>query len=262
MSTEIVGSNQTQALDPINNAESFQHCMLIAKVFADSDLLPKHFQGKPANVFVALRYAQNFQIDPMLAIQNIYIINGVPSLSSQLLIALANSSGLIDGQITFHSTGKNESLVVTARAKLKNGELAESTFSYMQAREAGLTQKLPWKINAEQMLRYRAASSLIKAYLPHVAFGLHAKEEAEDYADLQAPPQLEAPKNVLEKLATPVVKSVIEDASVVNEEPNGTTEKAKRGRPAKTEKQPEAIAEPDIMSMPVPEKNDEAEVGF
>jgi hypothetical protein len=180
MTTETEHS-ENKSLDPINNPLAFDHAYKIAKVFADSDIVPKHFQGKAQNVFVALCMARNLKLDPMLALQNIYVVNGTPSLSSQMLIGLVNSSGLIEGSIVFESNNKTlEDLVITAKCKLKSGDIASVSYSYANAKAAGLAVKPPWKAAPEQMMRYRAAAFLCRSYFPQVALGLITKEEAEE----------------------------------------------------------------------------------
>jgi hypothetical protein len=180
--------SENKSLDPVNNPAAFDHAYKIAKVFADSDIVPKHFQGKAQNVFVALCMARNLKLDPMLALQNIYVVNGTPSLSSQMLIGLVNSSGLIEGSIVFESNNKTlEDLVITAKCKLKSGEIASVSYAYANAKAAGLTVKPPWKAAPEQMMRYRAAAFLCRSYFPQVALGLITKEEAEEIPATEAP---------------------------------------------------------------------------
>jgi hypothetical protein len=215
MTTETETS-ENKSLDPVNNPAAFDHAYKIAKVFADSDIVPKHFQGKAQNVFVALCMARNLKLDPMLALQNIYVVNGSPSLSSQMLIGLVNSSGLIEGSIVFESNNKPlEDLVITAKCKLKSGEIASVSYSYASAKAAALTGKPPWKAAPEQMMRYRAAAFLCRSYFPQVALGLITKEEAEEIPATQS----EAPTDrLIAALAveTPV-KPVVEIPDAVIE---------------------------------------------
>lgn len=165
----------------LSNPSAFEHCYRIAQIFADSTIVPEAFQKKPANVFVALQMAERLGLDAMAALQNIYIVKNRPCLSSQMLISLANMSGLIDGSIIFESNGKPvPEMAVTAKAKLKSGEVVSVCFCYRQAIDLGVTNNMPWKAMPEQMCRYRAASMLVKSYFPQVILGLSAKEEIED----------------------------------------------------------------------------------
>jgi hypothetical protein len=168
------------------NPSAFEHCYRIAQIFADSTIIPETFQKKPANVFVALQMAERLGLDAMSALQHIYVVKGRPCLSSQMLISLANTSGLIDGSIIFETNGKPPpEMTVIAKAKLKSGDVVSVSFCYRQAIELGVTNNLPWKAMPEQMCRYRAASMLVKSYFPQVALGLSAKEEMEELEALE-----------------------------------------------------------------------------
>lgn len=227
MSTEIA----LQANNSLSNylePTKFEHVCRIAKVFAGSDLVPKHFQGRVDNCFIALQMAFRLEIDPMLALQNMYIVYGNPGLSSQLAIALANKSGVFSTQIWFEETGTGAGLSVTAHATLaKANKSVSQTVSLAQAENAGWTKskdgvKPFWKAMPSQMLRYRSAVYLIRAYCPDVILGMHTKEEWEDMGD-----NVQAPKSAL--------NTIVEQAKLQeNTKPVAPVEqKPQRGRPRK-----------------------------
>jgi hypothetical protein len=172
-------------LDPAK----FAHMQRIAQMFAQSDLVPPHFQNKVANCSIVLHMAYRMNIDPMMAFQNMHVVHGNPGISAQLGIALANQSGIFVGPITFVQTGTADNLIITAKAKLANGGTEVSTtVSYKQAMDAGWPRskdglKPFWKAMPEQMLKYRAATFLIRTYAPQVLLGMHTAEEWEDQGD-------------------------------------------------------------------------------
>jgi hypothetical protein len=210
------------------NPAAFEHCYKIAQVFADSDIIPETFRKKPANVFVALQMAERLGLDAMSALQHIYVVKGRPCLSSQMLISLANTSGLIDGSILFESNGKAPpEMTVTAKAKLKSGDVVSVSFCYRQAIELGVVNNLPWKAMPEQMCRYRAASMLVKSYFPQVALGLSAKEEMEELEALELRNITPQSEKLNTLLAPATAAPVVEQVQAVTSEPGV----AKRGRP-------------------------------
>ncbi len=215
------------------NPERFSHVFKISQVFANSQLVPEHFQGKPENVFVALQFAERLDLDPMTALQNIYIVKGRPCLSSQMLIALANTSGLLDGVITFENNGKNPpELAVTAKAKLKSGQVVSATYAYSQAVKMGTSNNVPWQSAPEQMCCYRAASHLVRRYFPELSLGLGVKEEIEELPEeprnVTPVAQVDRLNSLLAAAPAPVAKT----ADVIEAT---TEEPKKRGRPKKVE---------------------------
>ena len=68
--------------------------MRLADMLAGSELVPKDFRGKPANVLVAVQWGVELGLQPMQALQNIAVINGRPSLWGDAVWALVKSHHL------------------------------------------------------------------------------------------------------------------------------------------------------------------------
>lgn len=159
-----------------------------AKALATSSLLPKDFQGNVANVMIALNMAKRLNVDPLQVMQNLYIVHGKPGWSSQFLIACFNKSGRFDA-IKFRMTGEEGQMTrgcVAYTHERSTGELIESIQVTMaMAKAEGWIDKngSKWKTMPEQMLRYRAASFLVKTTAPEIAMGFATAEEVYDSID-------------------------------------------------------------------------------
>lgn len=170
------------------NAESFELTQRISKALASSTLVPKSYQGNISNCMIALNMANRMQADPMMVMQNLYMVNGNPGWSAQFLIATFNQCGRFsairyefvdkEGKDTWgcrayateYSTGKviRSSLVTIALAK------AEGWYSKTGSK---------WKTMPEQMLMYRSASFLVRAHAPELSMGMQTAEEIHDVYD-------------------------------------------------------------------------------
>jgi hypothetical protein len=238
----------------------------IANVFAKSDLVPKDFKGNPNNCFIAIHMAMRLNIDPLLAIQNIYLVNGNPGLSAKLCISLANRSGVFADNIVFTETGSGDDLVVTANAKLKsNGQFVSKTMSLKEAHAAGWTGKPVWKSQPGQMLSYRTATQLIRLYAPDAILGMTTVEEWEDLGD-GAQQRVSGGSNakaVTELLAKAEVKSE-EEAATQATKALGTRHKREKKADTKEEPKQEIKAkdakngeiEQDLLDESEPENLD------
>jgi len=237
-----VWTNMPSAMEAWLDHAKFAHMQRIAQMFAQSDLVPQHFRGNVANCAIALQMAYRMNIDPMMALQNMYVVHGNPGLSSQLCIALANQSGVFDGPIEFEQAGTGNNLTVTAVARLARSKReVRLAVSFQQAMDAGWPRakdgiKPFWKAMPEQMLRYRSAVFLIRAYAPDVMMGMHTKEEWEDLGD-GVEQRVDQGAEIAARVISKVEKSV---APVVTHEVKNHTEAApeptKRGpgRPRKS----------------------------
>jgi len=157
-------------------AKSWRICEGLAK----STLIPKDFQGKPENVMISVLVAQRFEIDPFTVMQNLAVINGRPSFSTQFLMALANRSGRFVGPIEWESSGSGDTLKVTAWAVLAStNRRVDETVSMALAKAEGWTRNAKYQTMPERMLKYRAASALIGLYASDIKMGFSSEEEAE-----------------------------------------------------------------------------------
>lgn len=181
-STALVASDPGAAsLGFLSNPAAFEHTWRVAKAFSMSQMVPPHFQQKPENCMVALMMAQQLEVNPLLALQNLTVIQGRPGFNAQFAIALANRRGPFAGPITWASKGQGDSLSVSAQAVIKStGEQVSVTVSMEMARAEGWTKNPKYKSIPEQMLRYRSATWLIRLYCPEVLLGFGTSEEIED----------------------------------------------------------------------------------
>ena len=150
-------------------------------IMAKSDIIPTHYRSKPENVFIAIQTAYKMHLDPMLVMQNTFVVSGKLGMNSTFAISLANSSGLFKSGIRYKVKGEGDSLRVTAYAILKIDEEEISyTIGMKEAIAENWTKNAKYKSLPELMLRYRAATLLIRTHVPEVINGMHMVEEIED----------------------------------------------------------------------------------
>ena len=77
----------------LTDTNAFEHTWRVATAFAKSKMIPSHFQGKPEDCMVALMMAQQLEVNPILALQNLQVIHGNVGFNSSFAIALANERG-------------------------------------------------------------------------------------------------------------------------------------------------------------------------
>ena len=153
----------------------------MATALSRSTIIPKAFQGQAANCFVALDMANRMGASPMEIMQNIYVVHGTPGFSAKYAIGMANKSGVFKGPICFEETGKGDTRSVTAFAIVREtGQRVEFTADMEMARAEKWTSNPKYKTMPGLMLRYRAATLLIRTTCPEVLLGLQTAEELED----------------------------------------------------------------------------------
>ncbi|WP_411684264.1 recombinase RecT [Acinetobacter indicus] len=213
------------------NLEAFELSQRVAKMLASSTLVPEQYRaslkvkaGKDqngnwvyqdvenpnglSNCVIALNMANRMGADPLMIMQNLYLIEGRPSWSSQFIMASINSCGRfsslrfdmedlgekeVEYQETSWAGGRKQN--VTKKIKVQNfactawaieretGErLNSSKITIEMAVKEGWYQKngSKWQTMPEQMLRYRAASFFGRVYAPELLMGLRSAEEEQE----------------------------------------------------------------------------------
>ena len=166
-------------------AGNFELSQRVAKMLSMSTIVPKEYQNNVANCAVALNMAARIKSDPLMTMQNLIIIHGRPTWSSQFLIATFNTCGRFSS-LRYELFGDKDKDSYGCRAtaiELSTGEkLVGTDVTIAIAKSEGWYQKngSKWKTMPQQMLRYRSAAWFIRAIAPEISMGLHTQEEIVD----------------------------------------------------------------------------------
>lgn len=228
--TQIATAQPTHSVGLLN-LEAFELSQRVAKMLSSSTLVPEQYRsvikvkaGKDqsgqwmyrdeenpnglSNCIIALNMANRMGADPLMIMQNLYLIEGRPSWSSQFIMASINSCGrfsalrfdledLGEKEVEYQETAwsNRQKQTVTKKIKIQNfactawaieretGErLNSSKITIEMAVKEGWYQKngSKWQTMPEQMLRYRAASFFGRVYAPELLMGLKSAEEEQD----------------------------------------------------------------------------------
>ena len=185
----------------------FEALQRMAKMFAKSPITPDQFR-KPyvnekgqakgcgtedeavGNCTIAMDMAIRMRANPLMVMQNIYVVHGRPAWSAQFLIATLNQCGRFTSiRYEFQGgEGKDEWGCRAVATELATGEkLTGPLITIGLAKKEGWYGKngSKWQSMPELMLRYRAASWFVRAYAPEIAMGLKTAEEVQDTYDLE-----------------------------------------------------------------------------
>lgn len=170
----------------LTNLAGFELSQRAAKLLASSTLVPKSYQNNLADCVVALNMAARMGADPLMIMQNLVIVHGRPSWSSQFLIATVNSCGRFSAlRYEFSGAGDDLGCVAFATERETGEILRGSLITIALAKKEGWFSKTgsKWQTMPEQMLRYRAGAWWARAYAPELSMGLHTSDEIADSFD-------------------------------------------------------------------------------
>lgn len=212
-----------------DSLENYELAKRTANLLAQSSLVPKEYQKNIPNCVIALNMANRMKADPLMVMQNLYIVHGKPGWSAQFLISTFNTSGRFSA-LRYNWVGKEgtDSWGCQAWAiEKETGEVLEgSTVTIGLAKKEGWYHKKgsKWQTMPEQMLMYRAAAWFIRTYAPEIAMGMYTDDEIIDvtpdqYETVEAEVEQEIDENANTK------ELDIEDAEQAEPEPEPEEEK-------------------------------------
>lgn len=224
-----ITTTQTDVAPPVtmgfNTLQGFEFMQRTAKMFTVSTMVPAGYQAmitkgygdratvepNPAalsNCMIALDMSQRMGANPLLIMQNLHIIEGRPSWSSQFIIAAINNCGKfsplrfdlqwldeIDATYSTFEWEDRKKVEKKHKVRIKNarcvawaiekatGERLESAPVTMEmAVNEGWFGKngSKWKSMPDLMMRYRSAAFFGRIYAPELLMGLPTAEEMHD----------------------------------------------------------------------------------
>ena len=173
---------------------SLNEAMQLAELMANSEMVPKDYQGKPGNVLVAVQMGAELGLKPVQALQNIAVVNGRPSVWGDGLRALIMSApDLINIADEFDEKAMKATCIITRNIN-GNAIVFKGEFSQSDAVSAGLWERNTWKSYPKKMLEWRAFGfAARKAYADRLR-GISLAEEAQDIPVTKSEPKDVSPK--------------------------------------------------------------------
>jgi hypothetical protein len=156
----------------------------MAKLLAASGLVPASL-NTPEKVFVALQWGHELGLTAMSSVNNVIPINGRPTLSADIMHALARSNPEYGGTEWKQRTAEKAEVVITRISPDGAAEKYTGYFDRAMAETAGLLGKDTYKKYPDRMYRARALSRACKEAFPDVFAGLYSQEEAEEFPPMR-----------------------------------------------------------------------------
>lgn len=158
---------------------TFDSMLKFADTVAKSGLVPAGLDTKE-KVFTAIQWGKELGLPPMVAINSIAVINGKPSLSTDVMHGLAKRSPLYHGIKWIEQSEKRAECVIELLYSDGTKDHVKGVYTIEDAERAGLTKKDNWKNYPVRMLQKRALSFALRDAFPEILSGLISTDEAAD----------------------------------------------------------------------------------
>ena len=191
---EVMAKPAQQAVENIkmgfDSTQGFALMQRAAQLLCQSTLVPKQYIGNLPNCVVAMNMANRIGADPLMVMQNLYVVHGNPSWSAQFVIACFNQCGRFTS-MRFRWANKptdpdkipDNWACMAYATEISTGEVIEGpTITIKMAKKEGWYAKSgsKWQSIPELMLMYRAGAWLQRTHAPDISMGLRTAEEEGD----------------------------------------------------------------------------------
>lgn len=182
-------SNET--LNVFGNVKDFEMAQRMAVPLAQSDIVPDAYKNKIGNCIIAIDIANRMGLNPLMVMQNLYVVRGKPSWSGQACRALIDNDGRYKNSrpVYIGERGQDNWGCHLEAEDVRTGEIVKGpTVDILMAKREGWYSKKDkngnetskWQSMPELMLAYRAASFFARVYCPSAMMGFQTVEEIND----------------------------------------------------------------------------------
>ena len=182
---EIKNMDVSTGINMYASTEDFNNAYKMASYLSKSTLIPKAYQSKPTDCMIAIDIANRIGVSPMVVMQNLWVVQGVPSWSGQACMGIIRSCGRYK-RVKFIYTGEKGKdtwgCYVSAIEIATGEEIKGAEVTIEMAKKEGWYGKngSKWQTMPELMLSYRASAFFAKQHCPNELMGFKVEDIAKE----------------------------------------------------------------------------------
>lgn len=185
-------SDATFALTTVGQElKRFEVLQRMGKMYSTATVVPDTYKGNISNCAIALDMAMRMKANPLMVMQNLYMVHGNPGWSSKFLISTINTCGRFT-PLRYECNDKQgdeygwRCYAYEKSDKDKSERLEGPWVTWSMVKTEGWLNKAgsKWKTMPEVMFHYRAAAFWQRMYAPEISMGFNTVEELRDIEDV------------------------------------------------------------------------------
>jgi hypothetical protein len=141
--------------------------------------VPKHLQGNASDCMAVIMQSMQWNMNPFVVAQKTHIVNGALGYEAQLVNAVVQSSGAIEGRFHYEYRGEGARIECRVGAVIK-GEQEITWNEWLCAADVTTKNSPLWKTNPKQQLGYLQVKNWARAYTPGALLGVYSVDELQD----------------------------------------------------------------------------------
>lgn len=168
-------AQQTSAL--MLSPQLMQQMMAVAEAMSTATIaVPQHFRGKTGDCLAVVMQATQWNMNPFGVAQKTHVVNGTLGYEAQLVHAVLEASGAIEGTFNYEYRGEGNNLECRVGAVCR-GDREVTWNEWLSI--AGITVKNSplWKTNPKQQIGYLQVKNWARAFKPGAILGVYTTDE-------------------------------------------------------------------------------------
>lgn len=170
----------TTSASLIMSGDGMERLFRFAEMMAQgAATVPKHLQGKPADCLAVAMQATQWGMNPFAVAQKTHLVNGTLGYEAQLVNAVLQATGAIDGDFSYEFKGTGDS--TECRVGAVPAGKSEIVWGEWYSASKVTTKNSPlWKTNIRQQMGYLQVKNWARAYKPAALLGVYTTDELID----------------------------------------------------------------------------------
>lgn len=173
MSTAITTTTDRRTDVAAFEPGSIDEALSVSKLLVSSRLLPRSITT-PEAAFAVIVTGRELGLSAMQSLRAIHIVEGKPTLSADLMVAMVKKS---DACLFFRLVESSATVALYETHRRGEPSPTRLSFTLEEAKAAGVTGKDNWRKYPAAMLRARAAAALARAVYPDLVLGVYDPDE-------------------------------------------------------------------------------------
>lgn len=153
-----------------------------AATLVKSGFMPKAIKTPEAAIAIIMT-GRELGLGPMQSLRSIQVIEGLPTISPQLMLALVNRTGEVEH---LEHGPTRDGKAAYCKIKRRGRELYTAVFGEAEARALGLSNKDNYRKQPLNMYEWRAISKCCRFTFPDALLGIYTPEEINTNAKVEA----------------------------------------------------------------------------
>lgn len=186
--TESNGSLAVSSSELIRNPAMMEQFNALAAVMAAGRVtVPVHLQKSQGDCFAIVMQAAQWGMNPFSVAQKTHLVNGTLGYEAQLVNAVIQSSGAIQGRFHYEYSGEGNDLACRVGAIVK-GESEIVWGEWLKSSQVTTKNSPLWKTNPKQQMGYLQVKNWARLYCPGAILGVYSEDELQEMPEKEINP--------------------------------------------------------------------------